>query len=99
MDLGKNVSASESATKREQHRRKKCAGARNNTDPCERNRVCHGHVHTIPDTKTDDIERSFKYSNITKTEGEPDYEQICVMRAEIFRNAISIRSIFVGGNH
>ena len=56
-------------------------------------------IPTIHDAKPDDIERRFKYSALTKIEGEPDYEQMCVVHKEIFRNAISIRSIFGGGEH
>ena len=56
-------------------------------------------IPAIPDAKPDDTERRFKYSTLTKMEGKPDYEQMCVVRKEIFRNSIAIRLIFVGGKH
>ena len=32
-----------------------------------------------------------------KIEGEPEYEQMCVVREEIYRNALSTKSSFGGG--
>ena len=56
-------------------------------------------IPNIPNAKLDNIERRFKYSTLTKIEGEPDHEKMCVVREEIFRNAIAIRLIFGGGEH
>ena len=53
----------------------------------------------ILDPKPDDIERRFKHPTLTKIEDEPDYEQICIVRKELFHNAIAIRSTFRGRKH
>ena len=57
------------------------------------------YVPIIPDPKPDDNERRFKHPTLTKIEGEPDYEQMCIVREEIFRNAIAIKSTFGGRKH
>ena len=36
---------------------------------------------------------------LTKIEYKPDYEQMCIVREELFRNAIVINSTFGGGKH
>ena len=57
------------------------------------------YVPIIPDPKPDDIERRFKHPTLTTIENEPDYEQMCVVRKELFRNAIAIKSTFRGKKH
>ena len=52
------------------------------------------YVPIIPDLKPDDIERRFKYPTLTTIENEPDYEQMCIVREELFCNAIAIKSTF-----
>ena len=56
------------------------------------------YVTIIPDPKPDDIERRFKHPTLTTIENEPDYEQMCVVCEELFRNAIAIKSTFGGKN-
>ena len=56
-------------------------------------------VPIIPDPKPEDIKRCFKHPTLTTTENEPGYEQICVVRKELFRNAIAIKSTFGGKKH
>ena len=57
------------------------------------------YVPIIPYPKPDDIERRFKHPTFTTIENEPDYEQMCVFRKELFRNAIAINSTFGGKKH
>ena len=57
------------------------------------------YVSIIPDLKPDDIERRFKRPTLTTIENEPDYEQMCVVSEELFRNAIAIKSTFGGKKH
>ena len=61
--------------------------------------VLNTFIPTIPDTNPKGIERRFKYSSLTKIEGEPEYEQMCLVREELCRNAIAIKSSFGGGKH
>ena len=56
-------------------------------------------VPIIPDPKTDDIERCFKHLTLTKIEGKPDYEQMCIVHEELFCNVIAIKSTFGGRKH
>ena len=53
----------------------------------------------IPDPNPDDIERRFKHPTLTTIENGPDYEQMCVVREELFCNAIAIKSTFGGKRH
>ena len=53
----------------------------------------------IPNPKLDEIERRFKHPTLSTIENEPDYEQMCVVREELFRNAIAINSTFGGKIH
>ena len=57
------------------------------------------YVPIIPDPKPDDIEWRFKHLTLTKIEYKPDYEQMCIVREELFRNAIVIKSTFGGRKH
>ena len=57
------------------------------------------YVPIIPDPKPDDIERRIKHPTLTTIENEPDYEQMCIVREELFRNAIAIKSTFGGKKH
>ena len=57
------------------------------------------YVPIIPDPKPDNIERRFKHITLITIENEPDYEQMCVVREELFRNAIAINSMFGGNKH
>ena len=57
------------------------------------------YVPITPNPKPDDIERRFKHPTLTKIEGEPDYEQMCIVREEIFRNAIAMKSTFRWRKH
>ena len=50
------------------------------------------YVPIIPDLKPEDIERRFKHPTVTKIEDKSNYEQMCTVRKELFRNAISIKS-------
>ena len=60
--------------------------------------LMYTYVHSIPEIKTDDVKLRFPYHQLTKTEDEPEYEQMCIVCEEIYRNALSIKSIFGGGN-
>ena len=57
------------------------------------------YVPTIPDPKPDDIKRRFKHPTLYPIEDEPDYEQMCVVRKRLFRNAIAIKYTFGGKRH
>ena len=57
------------------------------------------YVPITPDPNPDDIERRFKHPTLTKIEDEPDYKQMCIVREELFRNAITIKSTFGGKKH
>ena len=52
------------------------------------------YVPSIPEIKPDDVKLCFPYQQLTKIEGQPEYEQMCIVREEIYRNALSIRSSF-----
>ena len=56
-------------------------------------------IPIIPNNNPEGIKRRFKYSTLTKIEGEPDYERMCIVREEIFRIAIAIKSTFRGVKH
>ena len=56
-------------------------------------------IPTIPEANPEGIERRFKYDSLTKIEGEPTYEQMYIVREELCRNAIAIKSSFGGGKH
>ena len=51
---------------------------------------------SIPEIKPSDVKLRFHYQKLTKIEGEPEYEQMCVVREKIYRNALSIKSSFGG---
>ena len=53
----------------------------------------------IPNPKPEDIERRFKHPTLSIIENEPDYEQMFVVREELFHNAIAIKSTFGGKIH
>ena len=53
----------------------------------------------IPNPKPDDIEQRFKHPTLSTIENEPDYKQMWVVREELFRNAIAIKSTFGGKRH
>ena len=55
------------------------------------------YVPSIPEIKPNDVKLFFPYQQLTKIEGKPDYEQMCIVREEIYRNALSIKSSFGGG--
>ena len=57
------------------------------------------YVPIIPDPKPDDTERCFKHPTLSTIENEPDYEQMCVVCEELFRNAIAIKSTLGGKRH
>ena len=54
---------------------------------------------TILEPSSDAIEASFPHKTLTKIEGEPTYEEFDLLREESFRNALSSKSPFGGGNH
>ena len=55
------------------------------------------YVPVIPEINPNDVKLRFPYQQLTKIEGESEYEQMCVVREEIYRNALSIRLRFGGG--
>ena len=57
------------------------------------------YVPITPNQNPYDIERRFKNPTLTKIEDEPEYEQICIVCEELFRNAIAIKSTFGGRKH
>ena len=61
--------------------------------------VMDSFIPTIPDANPKGTERKFKYSTLTKIEGEPYYGRMCIACEELCRNAIAIKSTFGGGNH
>ena len=57
------------------------------------------YVPIIPDSNPDNIEQRFKHPTLSTIENQPDYEQMCVVREELFRNEIVIKSTFGGKRH
>ena len=57
------------------------------------------YVPIIPNPKPEDIEQRFKHPTLTTMDNELDYEQICIVREELFRDAIAIKSTFGGKKH
>ena len=55
------------------------------------------YVPSIPDINIDDVKLRFPSPYLTKFEGDPEYEQMCVVREELYCNALSIKLSFVGG--
>ena len=56
------------------------------------------YVPSIPEIKPEDVKLHFPYQQLTKIKGEPEYEQMCVVCEEIYRNSLSIKSSFGGRN-
>ena len=54
------------------------------------------YVPSIPKMKPDDVKLRFPYQQLTKVKGKPEYEQMCVVREEIYCNALSIKSSISG---
>ena len=54
------------------------------------------YMPSILDINPDDVKLRFPYQKLTKIESDPEYEQMCVVCEEIYRNALSINSSFVG---
>ena len=52
---------------------------------------------SIPKIKPDEVKLRFPNHQLTKIEGDPEYKQMLVIREEIYRNVLSIKSIFGGG--
>ena len=55
------------------------------------------YVPSIPEINPDDVKLRFPYQQLTKLEGEPEYEQMCVVQEEIYHTALSIKSSFGRG--
>ena len=55
------------------------------------------YVPSIPEINPGDVKLRFYYQQLTNFEGEPEYEKMCVVREEIYRNDLSIKSSFGGG--
>ena len=56
-------------------------------------------VPVIVEPSADAIEAKFPHKTLTKIEGEPTYNDFHLLREESFRNALSSKSPFGGGNH
>ena len=56
-------------------------------------------VPTIPEPATDAIEAKFPHKTLTKVEGQPTYVDFFLLCEELYRNALSSKSPFGGGNH
>ena len=61
--------------------------------------VMDSFVPTIPEPSTDAIEAKFPHKTLTKIEGQPTYSDFILLREELYRNALSSKSPFGGGNH
>ena len=57
------------------------------------------YVPSIPEPSSDDIEAKFPHKTLTKIEGQPTYADFHQLREELYRNALSAKSPFGGGNH
>ena len=57
------------------------------------------YVPIIPGLKPDDIELCFKHPTLATIENKLDYEQMCIVCEELFRNSIVIKSMFGGKKH
>ena len=55
------------------------------------------YIPSIPEIKPNDAKLCFPYQQLTKIEGELEYEQMCVVREEVYTNALSIKLSFGGG--
>ena len=56
-------------------------------------------VPVILEPSSDAIETKFPHKTLTKIEGQPTYADFHIIREESFRNALSSKSPFGGGNH
>ena len=61
--------------------------------------VMDSFVPTIPEPSTETIEANFPHKTLTKIEGQPTYADFYLLREELYRNALSSKSPFGGGNH
>ena len=61
--------------------------------------VMDTYVPVIVEPSADAIEAKFPHKTLTKIEGEPTYNDFHLLREESFRNALSSKSPFGGGNH
>ena len=61
--------------------------------------VMDSYVPTIPEPSSDTIEAKFPHKTLTKIEGQPTYADFHQLREELYRNALSSKSPFGGGNH
>ena len=61
--------------------------------------VMDSFVPTIPEPSTDAIEAKFPHKTLTKIEGQPTYADFFCLREELYRNALSSKPPFGGGNH
>ena len=61
--------------------------------------VMDSFVPEIPEPSTDAIEAKFPHKTLTKIEGLPNYADFHLLREELYRNALSSKSPFGGGNH
>jgi len=61
--------------------------------------VMDSYVPTIPEPSSDAIEAKFPHKTLTKIEGQPTYADFHLLREELYRNALSSKSPFGGGNH
>ena len=55
------------------------------------------YVLSLPEIKPDNVKLHLPYQQLTKIERDLEYEKICVVQEEIYRNALSIKSSFGGG--
>ena len=56
-------------------------------------------IPQVPDVTADDIAARFQFDTLTKIEGEPDYAEMDVIRNELYRNALAVKSPFGGAKH
>ena len=55
------------------------------------------YMPSIPEINTDNVKLRFPYQHLTKIQGNPEYEKMCIVREEMYCNALSIKFIFGGG--
>ena len=55
------------------------------------------YVPVIYEIKPNNVKLRFPYQQLTKIEGESEYEKMCVVQEEIHRNSLSIKPSFGGG--
>ena len=56
-------------------------------------------IPQVPEVAADDIAARFQFETLSRIEGEPTYSDMDIIRNELYRNAIAVKSPFGGAKH